>query len=78
MEHNQSEFQTNLGQMLRMQRKNVGLSQSEIAKKLGISRTSYVYYEMGRICPDLVTVKKIAEVFGVEPSLFFNPEQFID
>ena len=49
MEHNQSEFQTNLGQMLRMQRKNAGLSQSETAKKMGISRTSYVYYEMGRI-----------------------------
>lgn len=41
MEHYQSEFQTNLGQMLRMQRKNAGLSQSETAKKLGISRTSY-------------------------------------
>ena len=29
MEHNQSEFQTNLGQMLRIKRKNVGLSQSK-------------------------------------------------
>ncbi len=78
MEHYQSEFQTNLGLMLRMQRKNAGLSQSETAKKLGISRTSYVYYETGKVWPDLGKVKKIAEVFGVEPSLFFNPEQFID
>ena len=77
MEHNQSEFQMNLGQMLRMQRKNAGLSQSETAEKLGISLTSYVYYEMGRVCPNLVTVKKMAEVFGVESSLFLNPEQFI-
>ena len=77
MEHNQSEFQMNLGQMLRMQRKNAGLSQSETAEKLGISLTSYVYYEMGRVCPNLVTVKKMAEVFGVEPSLFLDPEQFI-
>ena len=77
MEHYQSEFQTNLGLMLRMQRKNAGLSQSETAKKLGISRTSYVYYEMGRVCPNLLTVKKMTEVFGVEPSLFLDPEQFI-
>lgn len=76
MEKAKREFEQKVCQMLRPLRTAAGISQSELADKLGISRTGYVMYEAGKVCPDLFTVKKLADAFGVDVSIFFNPDQY--
>ena len=46
-------------------RDSLNLSQSEIAKRLGMARTTYAGYENGSREPDLKTLNKLAEFFGV-------------
>lgn len=76
VESHSLEFQEKLCQMLRSLRIAAGLSQSELADKLGLSLSQYAYYEIGKLLPDLLTVKKLAEALGVDVSIFFNPEQY--
>lgn len=40
-------------------------TQAEVAEKLHISRTAYAGYESGRNEPDLKTLVKIADLYGV-------------
>lgn len=46
-------------------RKQRGLTQSDIAKVLGIARTTYSSYEQGRRSPDIDIQNKIADYFNV-------------
>lgn len=46
-------------------RKETNMTQSELAKKLGIPRTTYSNYENGNRQPDYETLQKIANYFGV-------------
>lgn len=42
-----------------------GISQNKLAEKLKISRTTYKSYENGRNQPNIVTLIKMADFFGV-------------
>jgi transcriptional regulator with XRE-family HTH domain len=55
-------------QNLRMQRKLHGVTQVEMAERLGISQPAYANLEAGRNAPTLTTVEKIATALGVQPS----------
>lgn len=46
-------------------RKSAGYSQEELAKLLNVHQTAVSQWEQGRTTPDLETVKKLAEVFGI-------------
>jgi transcriptional regulator with XRE-family HTH domain len=46
-------------------RKDKGLSQYEMAKRLGFSRGQLANYEQGTRAPDLETLQKIADFFEV-------------
>ena len=46
-------------------RLNVGLTQSEVAEKLGVAQAQYARWENGGRNPKDETVKKLAEIFGV-------------
>ena len=46
-------------------RKRVGLSQSAIAKQLGITKSGYKYYEMGKNVPPLNRLIDLANIFHV-------------
>ncbi len=50
---------------LRSLRTAKGLTQSELANELGISRNSVFFYESGQRTPDIWVLKKIVEYFGV-------------
>jgi transcriptional regulator with XRE-family HTH domain len=50
---------------LAKERDKLGLSQAELAKRLGMARTTYSGYENGSREPDLKTLNKLAEFFGV-------------
>lgn len=53
-------------------RKNVDLTQEEVAERVGIARTTYAMYEQGNRTPKVPTAKKIAGVLKFEWQLFFE------
>ncbi len=57
---------------LKSLRKEKGLKQNELAKKLNASRVTITRYENGTRQPDIGTVEKIAEILNVQPSLLFE------
>jgi transcriptional regulator with XRE-family HTH domain len=54
-----------LGQRLRQCREQLGWSQQQVADQLGITRSSYAYYETGASCPRLPTLCKLAKLYHV-------------
>ncbi len=50
---------------LRDLRSERGLNQSELAKELGTTQRRVSYWETGKVEPDLVSLCKLAEYFGV-------------
>ncbi|MGN0689924.1 MAG: helix-turn-helix domain-containing protein [Oscillospiraceae bacterium] len=50
---------------LREIRQRAGVSQVALAKKLGVTSSTVTQWESGVRKPDIVMVKKIANVFGV-------------
>lgn len=52
------------GDRLRALRQELGLSQEEIAKKIGVSRPAYVNYEQGKSRP-VRKLEQLATLFGV-------------
>lgn len=46
-------------------RKNLNLSQDELAEKIGVSRQTLSKYETGESLPDIEKCRLLADVFGV-------------
>ena len=66
MEHDQEARWINaVAETLRAERGIAGLSQAEAARRSGITRSSYRYYEQGVRQPSVDQVAAIAEAFGV-------------
>ncbi len=53
------------GEFIRTEREKRGLSQSDIASKLGISRPSYIATEQGKRELTFSEAEKISEIFGI-------------
>ncbi len=56
------------------QRKLRGLSQEELAEKLGVSRQAVSKWETGEALPEITKLKGLAEVFGVTTDFLLNDE----
>ncbi len=56
-----------LGQALRLLRKNCNLTQKQVAEILNLDRSTYAYYEGGTTEPDLKSIRKLAQIFNVDP-----------
>ena len=50
---------------LKAARVNAGLTQDEVAEKLGKSKSTIVNYELYRSKPDIETAQKLAELYGM-------------
>lgn len=50
---------------LKKLRKEKGLTQTELAKKLGMSQTSYSYYEANNLLPSINICVKLTEIYGI-------------
>mgnify|MGYP003295376224 CR=1 FL=1 len=61
--------------MLKNLRKERKMTQQNLAKVFHISQTSVSKYETGEAIPDLETVVKMADFFGVSLDEFINREK---
>ena len=52
-------------QLKDLRKKTPGLTQTDMAKKLGIAKTTYASYEQGKRTHDIETQNKIADFFNV-------------
>lgn len=60
---------------LKSARVNKNLTQAEAAKKLGISTYTLSNYERGKSFPDVPTIKRIEDLYGLPYSeLIFCPD----
>lgn len=66
----------NFGERLRYERKRLGLTQSELAKKLGISRNTQVNYEAMNREPDVKYLGRLEEL-GVNTRYLISGEETV-
>lgn len=52
-------------------RRKHGMTQMELAKRVGVSQPSIASMEAGRTHPRIKTAKKLAEVLGVSWDMFY-------
>lgn len=57
-----------LAEYLKKVRKLNGYTQQEISDLLGVHRSTYAYYECGKTEPSIDTLKKLANIYGIELS----------
>ena len=62
----------NIGENIRQARKNAGLTQKELGKKLGISAAAVGQFEKKDANPNHHTVEKIAMVLGISPLSLYD------
>lgn len=72
---NPDEHQDLLAMKLRKFRQAAGFSQRNVAESLRINRSTYSYYELGKTMPDVSTLNRIANIFGVPVEEFFASEE---
>lgn len=56
-------------EQLKVLRKKVGLTQADVASKLGIDRSTYTKYETGQSEPSFEMVQRLSALFGVSIEL---------
>ncbi|MBR5128622.1 MAG: helix-turn-helix transcriptional regulator [Firmicutes bacterium] len=68
------ETQKRIADNLRTIRLTHSLSQMDIAKFLGTSRTLYTHYEIGNRAQDAETLYNLSAFYGIEMSVFFEAD----
>lgn len=53
-------------QKIKKARENTGFTQREIAKELNLKQTTLASYEVGRTQPDIETLGKLIDFYGVD------------
>lgn len=61
--------------VLRELRSGLGLSQADLASKLGVSRQTVISLESGRYLPSLPLAFRIARLFDLSIEAVFQPEE---
>jgi uncharacterized protein YjbI with pentapeptide repeats len=59
-----------IGSKIAKARKNAGLSQSQLADQVSISAQAVGKWERGESMPDITTLNRLAEIFGVDLNYF--------
>ncbi len=55
----------NFNENLKNARERKGISQKDVAEKIGVAKSTYSLYESGNREPNVQTIKKIADVLNV-------------
>ncbi len=53
-------------EILKKLRLKCGFTQEKVASSLGIDRSTYSYYESGKIKPDVGTLLRLSKIYGVD------------
>lgn len=61
-----------LGEKLRQRARELGLSDVEVARRLGLSQSRYANYVVDKREPDFATFIKICRVLGTTPDLLLD------
>ncbi len=62
------------GEKLRNHRKNLGLSQENVAEKIGVTAQAVSKWENGECLPDCFNLKSLGEVYGVSLDILLETE----
>lgn len=60
---------------IKMYRENCGYTQQQVADVLNMDRSTYAYYELGKIVPSIGTIFSLAQIFHVDYSVLLGMEQ---
>lgn len=71
------DYREDFRKVLRALRTLCGFSQDSVAKALGVSRSTYTYYETGKTSPDIQTVSQLARIFDVSVEVLVYPEEYV-
>lgn len=64
-------FERSFSFLLREHRKKGGFTQMEVAKYLGLTRSTYTYYESGFTSPSPYTLYRLAQLYQISVASFF-------
>jgi len=70
--HNPHPFDVHIGQQLRLRRKLLGMSQSDLAKRVGLTFQQIQKYERGSNCVSARRLYEFAAVLHISPMYFFD------
>jgi len=62
-----------IGNGIQAMRREIGMSQRELADRLGIPRYQLSHLENGRVIADWETIKKLAEILGCTLGDLYRP-----
>ena len=65
-----------IGKNLYEARKNVGLSQEEVAEKLNVARQTISKWELDETIPDLKQGEELSKIYGKEISELINEDEY--
>jgi transcriptional regulator with XRE-family HTH domain len=66
----------NLGDKIKLLRQEAGYTQEELAKKMGLAKSTIAHYESGRREPDTKTIIKIANLFNISTDNILDNVRF--
>ena len=75
-----SDTQKRIAANLKVLRTCKDMSQAQIADMIGISRSLYTHYELGRRTPDAEVLYNISKRFGIDMAMLFeaDPQEFVN
>ena len=73
----QLETQEHIARNRRTLRTSRCMNQSEMARLIGITRSSYVNYELGKRVPDAEVLFNIATRFGISMDTLFETDRYV-
>lgn len=63
---------------VRSRRGQLGLTQKDVAARLGISQPAYAFMEAGRTVPGIDVVERVAKALNIPPALLLTEQAFAD
>ena len=67
-------MQLTLGERIAQHRKRLGLTQEALAEKLSITAQAVSKWENGQSCPDITTLPRLADIFGISTDELLGKE----